>query len=49
MPIKAMDDTYTPVTRDRATERERCERDIPGYREERLLPSCSASCAKDAA
>jgi len=34
-----MDDIYAPVVRNRATERERCERDIPGYREERQHPT----------
>jgi hypothetical protein len=34
-----MTDTYAPVVRDRATERERCEHDIPGYREERHHPT----------
>jgi hypothetical protein len=36
-----MTDTYAPVPRDRASERERCERDHPGYREERHHPTWS--------
>ncbi len=34
-----MTDSYTPVVRDRAAERERCEAEIPGYREERHHPT----------
>jgi hypothetical protein len=32
-------DIYAPVIRDRVAERERCERDIPGYSEERHHPT----------
>ncbi|MEN9860390.1 MAG: hypothetical protein RLZZ515_872 [Cyanobacteriota bacterium] len=32
-------DIYAPVSRDRTAERERCESDIPGYREERHHPT----------
>jgi hypothetical protein len=35
------DDIYTPVLRDRVLERKRCERDIPGYRQERHHPTWS--------
>jgi len=31
----AMTDSYAPVMRDRAAERERCEAETPGYREMR--------------
>lgn len=33
------EDTYEPVTRDRATERSRCEATIPGYAEARARSS----------
>lgn len=30
-----MTDSYTPVSRDRAAEQKRCEREIPSYRQQR--------------